>query len=1022
MMSKKKNAIALSVWSVCAAAILAGSAFVSWYATTWDKALGPYLGYVGGTEVAAEDIDSLVVKQKDLELRIVDEGCVLLKNNNNALPLSKGNKVSVFGMSSMLWMDKQITVGKTDVLLQSLKSAGLETNDKLAAMYMRSKHTNWGNGANLGDGAIAGNWQLDEVPQSEYTDAVKASYADFSDAAIVVFTRGGSEGGDLPRYMGRYGGSDEESYLELNKDEKDLLAAIKASGKFKKTIVILHTTNAMQMDFDKEEYGIDSILWVSGTGQDGVEEIGKLLTGEVNPSAKNVDTYVYDNFSAPAMQNFGDYRFTENGELVKDYTTTVGGTYSYLNYGEGIYMGYKYYETRYEDAVMKSKNVGSYDYASTVYAPFGYGLSYTTFGFSDFKMGSVKENGDVELSVKVTNTGNVAGKQVVQFYYQAPYTDYDKQNGVEKAAVNLIDFGKTKLLDAGKSETVSVTINVNDFASYDANKAKTYLLEAGEYFITAASDAHEATNNILSAKGYTKADGMTAEGNAKMVASYEQKSTERKDQSVTGYTITNIFDDAKLPDAKYLSRSNWSVMDSFDKTTLTGGVAYATGTKALGTGSGTVSNTMDVNGTVGIKEASADILKGLKTVNWSASGNPVAMDSSDWAKVSYDSKSTSYKLEDMEGVPYDDKKWDDLVNQMSQAEQVDLVGRSGWGNAAFASVGKPQTFFMDGPQGMIDYVSGGVGYQFTDENLLGATWNKQLAAEEGELISLEFALKGASMWWAPAINLHRTAFSGRNFEYFSEDGIHSGLMAMEEVVAARKNGVKPTLKHFFLNDQETNRGANGRVATFADEQTLREIYAKPFQIAIEKGGASNMMSTMCRIGTKCLPASYAVNTILLRNEWGLQGTVITDAQSFTENEAEMALAAGCDMVCANAQTKYLDSTLKSAGGQYMLHEAAKNILYSTANSCAMGMDFNKGFAIYKLAIIALNVFVVLYLAYGTMEVLVKCYPEQKVISSRAKWIIRIVLWTIAAAVLTYLVVMLATTWWADLMFALQTAV
>lgn len=1023
MEKKKKNALRLSVWAVCAAIILAASVFVSWYATTWDKALAPYFDYIGGTKLSAEDLDELAVKQKELELQIVDEGCVLLKNENKALPLAQGSKVSVFGITSMMWMTKQIPESKTDVFLQSLQNAGLETNNTLATMYMKSKHTNWGNGANLGDGGVAGNWQLDEVPQSEYTDSVKASYASYSDAAIVVFTRGGSEGGDLPRYMGRYGGSDSESYLELNQDEKDLLKAIKDCGQFKKTIVILHSTNAMQMDFaDQAEYGIDSILWISGTGQDGVEEIGKILSGEVNPSAKNVDTYVIDNFSAPAMQNFGDYRFTSGGALISDTTTTVGGTYSYLNYGEGIYIGYKYYETRYEDSVMNAANVGSYDYASTVYAPFGYGLSYTTFAFSEFKMGSVKSNGDVEVSVKVTNTGDVAGKQVVQFYYQSPYTAYDKANGVEKSAVELIEFGKTGLLEAGKSETVSVTLNVNDFVSYDSKTAKTYLLEAGNYYITAASDAHEAVNNILAAKGYTTANGMTANGDASMVAAYTQTSTEKKNLSSTGYTVTNIFDDVALSDAKYLSRSDWSVLDTFDRATLTGGVAYADGTKALGTGTAPYSLTMDSNGTVGVHEASAEVLNGLKSVGWEKSGNPVSMNASEWAAVSYNAKTTSYTLEDAMSWDYDDARWDDLVNQMSQSEQVDIVGRSGWGTAKVDSVGKPQTYYMDGPQGMIDYVSGGVGYQFTDENMLGATWNKELANAEGDLVSLEFALKGASMWWAPAMNLHRTAFSGRNFEYFSEDSVHSGLMGLEMTLAAQQNGVAVNLKHFFLNDQETNRGVNGRLATFANEQTLREVYAKPFQICVERGNAMGVMSTMCRIGTTCLPASYAVNTILLRNEWGMKGTVITDAQSFTEYEAEQALAAGCDMVDSNAQTKYLSSTLESAGGQYALHQAAKNILYVTANTCAMGMDFTKGFPIYILMLVALNVFVVVYLAYGTVEVLCKCYPEQKVLSKKGKWILRIVLWTIAAAVLVYLIVMLATTWWADLMFALQTAV
>lgn len=622
----------------------------------------------------------------------------------------------------------------------------------------------------------------------------------------------------------------------------------------------------------------------------------------------------------------------------------------------------------------------------------------------------------------VKNTGGVAGKDVVQIYYQSPYTDYDRQNGVEKAAVNLIEFGKTALLKPGEIETLKFEININDMSSYDSKVARTYILEAGDYYITAASDAHAAANNILAAKGYTSADGMTEDGNSDFAYKYVLSETGLNDKSSTGYTVTNQFDFATLSDATYLSRNNWSVMDGWNKDTWLGGLAYADGTENLGTNnkSDFYSATTDTNGRVGVHAASPEVYKGLTSDGWDYSGIPVSINDGSWKKVGFGSKSTSYTLEDMVGVDYDDEKWDDIVNQISLEEQKDLVGRAGWGTAAVNSVGKPETYYLDGPQGMQDYISGGKGYAFPVQVVLGASWNKELAAKLGNMISKEFALKGASIWWSPAMNLHRTPFSGRNFEYFSEDGVHSGLMGLEEVNAAQENGVNVQLKHFFLNDQETNRGVNGRVATFATEQAMREMYLKPFQICVEEGDARGVMSTMCRIGTILMPCSYAVNTEVLRNEWGMKGAVITDAQSVTANEMEQALAAGCDMICSTSAATFTDLSLSSAGGRYMIHNAVKNNLYLTVNSIAVGTDFSKGFPVYILMLIALNVVVVVYLAYGTVEILLKQNPGQKILSKKGKWIMRGILWGIAAVLIVYLLIMFFTTWLDALIFAFQT--
>ncbi len=1018
MQKNRKPGIWLSVWCLVLAGVICFNVWVTGYAVSWDSVLTGYFGIIEEKQAAGEEkektkkfetLEALNAAQKEAELQIVDEGVVLLKNRDNALPLAKGSKVSVFGQTAQMWMTKEkLTNTKDTVFLESLEAAGLEINGSLRKMYKQSKHTKWGNGANLGNGGIAGTWAVDEVPAGEYKDSVKESFANYNDAAIVVITRGGSEGGDLPRYMDRYEGRQEDDYLSLSPEERDLLSMVGAS--FDRVIVVLHTTNAMSMDFLlNEEYGVDAVLWVSGTGVDGVQEMGRILVGDVNPSGRNIDTYVYDNFSAPAMQNFGDFRFTSGGELIQATTTTVGGTYSYQHYAEGIYVGYKYYETRYEDRVMGTPHTGEYDYAATVAMPFGFGLSYTDFDWSGFTATAPDENGNMTFSVTVTNTGSMAGKDVAELYFQAPYTDYDREHGVEKASVNLLDFAKTKLLQPGESETLTISANVSDMKSYDSKGAGTYILEDGDYFLTLARDAHAAVNNILTEKGYSVADGMTDDGNRDFVYRCTRTSFEKLDRAPTGNTISNQFDDVALEDAVYLSRSNWEAMEQ-------DGLRYADGTVQG------VSETMDGTGFAYTHEASERIIRELTSEGWDVAGNPLSMDDPLWPEVSY-SQGGSMKLQDMVGRPLTDSGWDRLLSQLSQQEQLEIIGKAMYVTPEIASIGKPQANSLDGPQGMIDYVSGGTGYQFTDENMLGATWNKDLVALMAELVSEEFTMKGVTAWWSPAVNIHRAAFSGRNFEYYSEDGMFSGIMAAIAAKTAKDNGVNCQVKHFFLNDQEFNRGANGRLAPFCSEQAIREIYLKPFEKAIVEGGASGIMLSMARVGTRIAPGSYAVCTGILRNEWGMTGAIITDAQSLTPKEAEQALAAGCDLVCTTRMTEYLDSTLASRGGQYMLQTAVKHTLHMQANSASFDVKVVKGFPIYKLILIAYNVLTFIYMAWATLEILRALYPDGKMIPGRKVYrTIRIALGSVGIVILGFLLYMFFTTWLPVLQFALQTAV
>lgn len=1029
-MTPKKRKAWLICWGVAGACVLGGFAYATYYATTWNSVLGPYLGFLG---TSAVDNSHIVQEEKDTLNAIVDEGSVLLENKNGALPLAKGAKITPFGQTSFQWYDKEHIGNNRDTrFFDSLTSAGLEVNSTSTKFYKRTPNANWGAGPTMGAGFEAGNWKIDEPALADFSSSAaitKENYSDYGDAAVVVFSRSSGEGGDLPRYMGRYGGSDDESYLELNTNERDLLKAIKSSGAFKHTIVILHTNNPMQVDFMEkeiagEDYGVDGLLWIPGTGvggaddisDDGVNQIGKVLTGEVNPSGHTADTFTYDIWSAPAMQNVGDNRFLDaEGQPLKDTLSACkdtgganGGGFSYLNYAEGIYVGYKYYETRYADKILNN-SAGNYDYAKTVAYPFGHGLSYTQFDWSNFSASEPSEKGKITLKVTVKNSGAVSGKEVVGFYSQAPYS----AGGTEKSAVNLVEFAKSSLLAPGASETLSVTIDKSDLKSYDAKTEKTYVLDGGKYSLTAAKDAHEATNNFLAKLGKGTGDGMTSSGNAALVKDYSFEKTLYATSEVTGKAITNRFDDAKLADATYLSRSNWSALDSFDRKTGLGGIAYASGNLS------SKSLTMDKAGNVRTHAAPKEVIIGLTKEGFAASGIPTGIDDASYPSVSYSSKQTSLKLKDMVGVAYDDPKWDDLANQMSQEEQTTLSGQSAYGNVAIDSVGKPETHYCDGPQGVINYVNKTMGFQFADEEMLGLTWNKDLALKEGQLIARENSLSGISAWWGPALNTHRTPFGGRNFEYLSEDGVFAGLMGSPEVTGSETEGVNVQCKHFFLNDQETNRNANGRCAIFGLEQAFREIYAKPFETCIVSGKATGVMSGMNRIGTIQCPTSYAAMTGLLREEWGSQGANITDSQNLTIPEADQMIAAGCDMSDTPSKLVWSDEFLSSKGGQYRLHVAAKNILFATVNSLAITTPFVQGFPAYVIYLIVMDVLAVLFLAYETAEVLWHVYPDQTIVSKKNRWVIRWVFWALAvvtiATALTFFFVKILP----DLIFALQ---
>lgn len=588
----------------------------------------------------------------------------------------------------------------------------------------------------------------------------------------------------------------------------------------------------------------------------------------------------------------------------------------YITYQGGIYIGYRYYETRYEDVVIGTGNAGDYDYTSEVAYPFGYGLSYTDFTWSDFAVSFDAASDTFTVNVTVTNTGDTAGKDVVEIYFQSPYTEYDVQNSIEKASVELCGFAKTGLLEPGTSETVTVEIPREELAAYDSTSARTYILDAGDYYLTAATDAHAAINNVLAAKGYTAADGMTADGDAAFVSTYTNDALDAETYSVsstTGYEITNQFDSADLNyydgyEMTYLSRSDWQG-------------TWPTGMDGL--------------------EASEEMLEGGLNPYLSYVSTD---DGTEYPTMGADNSMT---LGMMIGKDYDDEDWDLLLDQLTFEEMAEMIGQ-GYHNTAMAvSVSKPATTDDNGPQGFTKSLTGvsECHAAYSDENIMAATWNVDLMYEVGVCLGTDVLDLGASGLYGPAMNTHRNAYCGRNFEYYSEDGFLAGKIAAAEVSGIQTKGVYVYIKHFALNDSETGCRC---ISTFANEQSIREIYLKPFQTAITEGGAKCVMNSFARFGVTWSGACYGLQTEVLRNEWGLEGFSLTDfsgnsqfasygivMQSF---DAVYGLLAGTDAWDSSA-TQWTEELVNyyqdDATVAQAMRQACHRILYTVANSNAM---------------------------------------------------------------------------------------
>ena len=842
---------------------------------------------------------------------VTSEGIVLLKNQNQTLPLAKGSKVTLFGRSSVDLVLGGTGAGNinTDYVVD-LKSA-MEDDGRFAinsTIWDFYKTYDGKDGYVRSNGGYMGAKPEDiytaEVPVSEYTDEVKQSYIDYNDAAIVVFSRVGGEASDMP--TGAFG--DGEKYLALQPAEEALLKEIKNSGAFDKIIAVINTSNAMELSWvDQEEYGIDACLWIGGVGQSGSRAVAKVLDGEVNPSGRLSDTYAADSFSSPAMQNFGDFTFTNADEINSSIGEANNGT-KYVVYREGIYVGYRYYETRYSDGVTDPAGTNAlssagafvgdtWNYDNEVCYPFGYGLSYGAedgLPFTQEVVSSKMSDDGLEMQVKVTNNGTAAGKNVVELYAQQPYTC----GGIEKSAVQLVGFDKTDILEPGQSETVTITVPKKEFSSYDYRTDKTYVLDAGDYHFAIGNSAHDALNNILAAQGKTVEDGMDAEGDAEKVYLWNNAKKTLLNVSYSGDEVTNRFDDASLEyygeDTDYLTRSDWSTFPE-SYTDLT---------------------------------ATADM---MAAIDAEGSYEPGSSDTS--AIVT--GQDNQMTLAKMYGVPFDDTEtWDKLLNQLTTKEMTRIV--TGSALSPIPSIAYPAMFMKDGPQGnqLRTYVEDGTSATgFCGEVLRACSFNRDLMYEVGTAMGEDWYRTETVGAYTPAVNIHRTPYAGRNFEYYSEDGFLSGELATQEVEGLQNHGVICYIKHFALNDQETNRQG---ICTFSNEQAIREIYLKAFEKPFTEGKVKGSMGAFNRIGCTWAGAHSGLQKDVVRTEWGSTAILDTDiAINTTMQSVVGGLEGGNTMWGTSGSVFYgymVDKVPKDAKLLANMREACHVILYNVANS------------------------------------------------------------------------------------------
>ena len=877
------------------------------------------LDLISGSGTISEETST---EASALAIEIAEEGTMLLENNG-VLPLAEGTKLNVFGWASTNPMlggggSGALNEAYDSVsLLKSLNDAGIETNKELSDFYTAYKP----------DRPVCGmwaqDWTLPEPNVNKYTDDMMANAKAFSNTAMIVISRPGGEGADLPTDVqaiidGTYQdgttyraatyddtlneGNDwnaGDHYLMLDNREKEMVALV--CQNFENVIVVYNGSNAFEFGFTRDYPQIKGLIWAAPGGHIGMTALGEVVSGKVNPSAKTVDTLVYDLKSTPWWNNFGDFNYTNMDEFKY---TSVGFTGtestsipSFVNYVEGIYVGYRFYETAAVEGLINYNDVVQY--------PFGYGLSYTTF---TQKMSEIKDNGEtISFTVDVTNTGTVAGKDVVEVYSNPPYTN----GGIEKASANLVQFEKTGMLEPGASETVNIVISKEELMSYDDKNAKGYVLEAGDYEISINSDSH------------TKLDSKIFNVAAAQVYNGENK------RGSDLITATNQFDYA-AGEVTYLSRA-----DKFAN--------YAQATAAPAS-----------------YEISADAKASFYNISNYLTPEATAADEDPNAAAVTTGASNGLKLVDMRGLEKDDPKWDQLMDEMSLDDMNAVISLGGYQTNAVESIGKVRTNDCDGPASINNNFTGVGSIGFPVGVTIAATWNKDLAYRFGESIGKMANEMDVSGWYAPAMNNHRTAFAGRNFEYYSEDPVLSGYIAANAVKGSQDNGVYAYMKHFALNDQEGNRC--DMICTWSNEQAIREIYLKPFEKCVKDAGCLAVMSSFNYIGNRWAGGSASLCKTVLRDEWGFKGFVETDYFGvYGYMSADQAIRNGTDLMLVNYPTETNDVRFRDTNGaKQAMRDAAKNILYVVANSRQYDpANLNTGMAKWKIMMYAADAIVAL---------------------------------------------------------------
>ena len=983
-MSKARKIVGTTIRSILiivfAVIIAAVNSILPNYARMMDSMIGGINTKIDNSDVDTTGLDleynkadyttdNIGEAESALHQQIADEGTVLL-SNEGILPMAQDTEFSFFSVNSATVSARDSMMGGRN-LTQIFENAGAKINTTLMNFYSeQSKEYGLSSGSiSYGD---AEDFAINEVPLSVLQENAEVMESVKNTVPVYFLKRVAGEGRDMPRSMYNHAESEEDkakSYLEPDSTELEIISYL--NDNFDNVILVTNSNAALELGWVKDYTNIKAVL--SSTT---IEAIPYILTGQVNPSGRTVDTFAADASKSPAAQNFGDYQYVdENGELTK---------YNYVTYEEGIYVGYKYYETRYEDAVLNQGNAGDYDYTEEVVYPFGYGLSYTTFAWSNMQ---TNWSGDeCTVTVDVENTGDMAGKDVVEIYAQSPYTEYDKANGVEKASVQLAAYGKTSELAPGEKETVTCTFSKEQLKAYDENGAQTYIFDAGDYYITAAANAHAAINNILAVKSEKpaqKADldseetadneesatqeeaeskielltagGLSTEeattgGNAEFVAVYTPDNTDTDvttyaTDSYSGVEITNQLQDCKA-DVTYLTRSDWEG-------------TFPTHDGTPGTQISTWGN--EINGEDGVsytyvKTASDDLIAELDSFS---SGTEIDPETLADTQIVYGADN-GLTLIDMRGLDYDDPLWEDLLDELTPEEIYNTIGVSGYGIEYIDSVEKPFNIDADTASGLI---YGGTGAMFPSAMTLAQTWNLELASEYGEMIGNDGLLGGADGWYAPSMNIHRTPYSGRNGEYYSEDAFLSGAVASREIYGAASKGMYTYIKHFAFNDQENHRGdRDGQfsVATWFNEQSAREIYLVPFEMCMKAGdvtlnyvekqedgtyvnaskqirASQGVMTSFNRAGATWAGGDYGLITGILRNEWAFDGIVMTDnANTGVFMDGYQMTEAGADVKLTTlpASARY-NFDENDPATYYYARQAMHHTLYTIANCKAM---------------------------------------------------------------------------------------